>query len=170
MPKLDITQPLEFSVELRSSAEGITDTLAWGVELATRELHGIQVQATPRGVTSITAASWQHSTTVRTNEVIGSVFNQQASAWVLEQGSRAGPWRTMPPWSNESAGIGLWAKRRFGGKRARSIAYLIARKILQRGFTDKHRDFSTNAFDGAVPRLIQILDAAIDRIANDLQE
>lgn len=167
--KLDITNALEFSTELKVSAAKIPDALAWGVRLATQHLHGVEVQATPHGTTGVSAASWKQTVTVSTPTVLGTVWNSQASVWVLEQGSRAGPWRRMPPWSNESSGIGLWAKRRFGGgKRARAIAFLIARKILQRGYTDKHRDFSIDAFRGAVPTLIRILDAAAERIQREL--
>lgn len=106
----------------------VAEELVAATEHAVNLIHGAVVPATPVNV-GMLRAGWQTKVDVVGGraEVLGRVFNPLSYAWPVERGSRP-HWPPIEP-------LVLWAKRKFSvtDKEARSIGFLVARKISRVG-------------------------------------
>lgn len=160
------TDELEgFADALRRAAGSTKDEMRWAMEAAVKHLEGEERSATPHGATGQAAASWRSFSEVMGHEVIGTVENTKLYVDVLDRGANAGPWRALPPHDDEASGLLQWVRRKLGlaDEEARSAAFLIARKIRRRGFTDRHQNFVSTIWYRSRPYVERVFDAALNR-------
>ncbi|MBX3588848.1 MAG: hypothetical protein KF796_19625 [Ramlibacter sp.] len=117
-------------------------------------------EAMPRGATGLTAASITSDVFSQPAGVLGVVGSTQPSAAFVELGTRPHmpPVAALVPWVREVLGV--------DASRARSVAFLVARKIATKG-TPAQRPFekTLQRLEGQIVRMFE--DAA-DRLAQRL--
>lgn len=168
--EVNAAELVDFADVVRRASDATTQDLQWAAELAMRRLKGEERAATPHGATGQAAAGWKSYTEVNGHEVVGIVENVLPYVSVLDRGEEAGPWRAMPPYRSQSSGLLQWVRRvlQLRGKEAKSVAFLIARKIRRRGFTRRHQDFAWVVWHRSKGQILATFDAALNRWAKRL--
>ena len=127
-------------------------------------LEGRVIPATPSNFGHL-RAGWASQIVATPIDITGRVFNNVPYLGPVEMG-------TAPhPVSREGRdSLALWAKRKLGvgDVEAKSIAFLIARKIAQRG--SKGAFMLTRTWETSKSDVVAIFDAAMRRIAEELRK
>jgi hypothetical protein len=140
----------------------VTEQLTADTEYAVNAIKGEAMPLTPVGATGLARGAWQTSVNVGGAEaaVLGRVFNLMGYAVPLERGAK-------PHWPPRGA-LDLWVRRKLGvpEKQVRSVAFLIARKIAQRGTSGHAMAFK--ALERAEPKIQARFRAGLAAIAQRL--
>ena len=114
----------------------------------------------PRGATGLTAASVMSDAFATPVGVIGQVSSSQPSATFVELGTKAHmpPVAALEPWVRAVLGVDR--------KRARSVAFLVARKIARKG-TEAKRPFE-RALVSTGSQVLGRFERAAGRVATHL--
>lgn len=114
----------------------------------------------PRGATGLTAASITSDVLSTPAGPLGVVGSTQPAALFVELGTRPHmpPVAPLVPWVRNVLGVPQ--------DRARTVAYLVARKIAQRG-TRAQRPFA-RALEATEAQIVRIFEDAADRLAAHL--
>ncbi len=107
--------------------------------------------------------AWSSQVTGSPARLLGETFNPLIYAWPVEAGRKAG---SMPP--SESESLLLWVTRKFGvtGNAAKGLAYVIARKIKEKG--TKGKFMLRDGWNEAQPLIIRIHDDILPKIIAEL--
>ncbi len=133
------------------------DELRSAMEWAVSDLRSAIVPATPVGVSGALRAATQTSLSGDLATLTGRVFNPLGYAAPVEHGRRPGSFPPVAP-------LVLWVQRKLGvaADDARSVAFLVARKIAHRGIK------AVRMFSAAHASRAGAIRARFDRVAADL--
>lgn len=128
--------------------------------VVTQGLQGEVQDAMPRGATGLTAQSIGSDAFSVPAGVLGIVGSSQPAALFVELGTRAHmpPVDALVPWVREVLGV--------QGVRARSVAFLVARKIARKG-TPAQWPFK-RTLERMRPTIVREFEVAAGRIARQL--
>lgn len=142
----------------RITQEEIERSMLEALLLLEREIK----DATPVGAHGLLRGSYTHALRgAARGEVVGEVGSPLNYALPVELGTKP----HFPP----VAALRDWVEKKLGVDPARSasVAFLVARKIAKRG--TKGAKMATNTFANNAQQVLQILEAAVPRIAARLQ-